>query len=275
MVRGRWIAALVFALAVAAAFAALGQWQLERAIDSGTAVRHPSETVVPLEAAAGPGKAIRSSMVGQLVTTRGTFVPRDYLTVAGRLNNGATGYWVIGRFTVQAADATGREIALPVARGWAPNEKAARAAVRALSSAPAHEVTLKGRLLPTEAPAIPDPKDQDPLQLRQMASAALVNIWTDLPADAQVYEAYVVEHGDPPAGLTPIYSPPPIEQATINWLNIFYAAEWAIFAGFAVFLWYRLVKDAWERERDDALEAAEAASARPAGGEFSGDETVD
>jgi hypothetical protein len=54
-----------------------------------------------------------------------------------------------------------------------------------------------------------------------------------------------------------------------------YAAEWAIFAGFAVFLWYRLVKDAWERERDDALEAAEAASARPAGGELPGDEPVD
>jgi hypothetical protein len=35
---------------------------------------------------------------------------------------------------------------------------------------------------------------------------------------------------------------------SFNLLNIFYAIEWVLFAGFAVFLWYRLVKDAWEAE---------------------------
>ena len=35
---------------------------------------------------------------------------------------------------------------------------------------------------------------------------------------------------------------------SLNLLNIFYAVEWVIFAGFAIFLWYRLVKDAWEEE---------------------------
>jgi hypothetical protein len=28
--------------------------------------------------------------------------------------------------------------------------------------------------------------------------------------------------------------------------------EWVIFAGFAVFLWYRLVRDVWEREQEEA-----------------------
>jgi hypothetical protein len=46
----------------------------------------------------------------------------------------------------------------------------------------------------------------------------------------------------------------------VNWLNIFYAAEWAIFAGFAFYLWYRLAKDAWEREVEE-FEDAEPASA--------------
>ncbi|MEN9731986.1 MAG: hypothetical protein RL488_1296, partial [Actinomycetota bacterium] len=33
------------------------------------------------------------------------------------------------------------------------------------------------------------------------------------------------------------------ERTEINALNAFYAAEWALFAGFAVFLWWRLVQD--------------------------------
>jgi membrane protein implicated in regulation of membrane protease activity len=63
----------------------------------------------------------------------------------------------------------------------------------------------------------------------------------------------------PPAGLVAIDSPPPIQQQTVNWLNIFYAAEWAIFAGFAVFFWYRLVKDA--KEKEDELRELERESA--------------
>lgn len=33
----------------------------------------------------------------------------------------------------------------------------------------------------------------------------------------------------------------------INWLNLFYAVEWVVFAGFAIFFWYRLVRDDWEK----------------------------
>jgi hypothetical protein len=33
------------------------------------------------------------------------------------------------------------------------------------------------------------------------------------------------------------------EAEKINWLSAFYFLEWTLFAGFAVFLWWRLVKD--------------------------------
>jgi surfeit locus 1 family protein len=66
----------------------------------------------------------------------------------------------------------------------------------------------------------------------------------------------VVERGTPPAGLAAIYSPPPILQQSVDWLNVFYAVEWAVFAGFAIYLWYRVAKDAWEREIEDAEVAA-------------------
>jgi len=56
------------------------------------------------------------------------------------------------------------------------------------------------------------------------------------------------------AGLDEIDAPAPSTEVTINWLNIFYSIEWAVFAGFAVFLWFRLVKDAWEREQEELAE---------------------
>jgi surfeit locus 1 family protein len=45
-----------------------------------------------------------------------------------------------------------------------------------------------------------------------------------------------------------IDAPPPNTEVSLNLLNVFYALEWAFFAGFAIFLWWRLVKDVWEEE---------------------------
>ncbi|MBV6545519.1 SURF1 family protein, partial [Ursidibacter maritimus] len=86
-------------------------------------------------------------------------------------------------------------------------------------------------------------------------------LWTGVDG-VDVYAAYVVERGAP-AGLVQIDSPPPIAQTELNWLNVFYAVEWIIFAGFAVFLWYRLVRDA--KEREDELRGLEAQEAQTAG----------
>ncbi|NNC11791.1 SURF1 family protein [Planctomonas sp. JC2975] len=259
MVRPKWIAALLLALVIAGAFAWLGQWQLERAVESGHVVEHPTETVKPLNEIATVNSPPTTAGVGQLVTSRGTFSATDYGILVGRLNDGAAGYWVIARFTPAADDADGKTAQLAVARGWAPTEQKAKAAIAQLRNQPETPVTLTGRLLPSEAPEAPK-ENTDPFAMKDMAVAALVNTWHGI-GDSDVYSSYLVEHGTPPAGLTAIYSPPPIEQATVNWLNIFYAAEWAIFAGFAIFLWYRVVKDAWEKQREDAETAYEAALA--------------
>lgn len=268
MVRPNWIAALLLALAIAAAFAWLGQWQLERAVQSGHVVEHPTETVKPLNSVATVNSPPTSAGVGQLVRTKGTFAPQDYGMLVGRLNDGTAGYWVIARFTPSTDDDKGRVAQLAVARGWAPTEKAAKAAIARLKAETPREVSLVGRLLPSEAPEAPR-ENTDPFLMKDMSVAALVNLWHGI-GDSDIYSSYLVEHGTPPAGLEAIYSPPPIEQATVNWLNIFYAAEWAIFAGFAIFLWYRLVKDAWEKQREDAeaeyeqaLADWEASSDRP------------
>ena len=74
--------------------------------------------------------------------------------------------------------------------------------------------------------------------------AELVNLWAD---PGPVYGGYLVAERAP-EGLQTIPTSAPELQGKLNWLNIFYAAEWAIFAVFALYLWYRLVRDEWERE---------------------------
>lgn len=261
MVRPKWIAALVFALAIAGGFAWLGQWQLERAVQSGHVVEHPTETVKPLNRVATVNSAPTSAGIGQLVRTTGTFAQHDYGMLSGRLNDGAAGYWVIARFTPSTDDSHGRVAQLAVARGWAPTQQKAEAAIAKLSGQPPTTVALVGRLLPSEAPEAPQ-ANTDPFTMREMSVASLVNRWHGI-GDSDIISSYLVEHGTAPAGLQPIYSPAPVEQAAVNWLNIFYAAEWAVFAGFAIFLWYRLVKDAWEKQREDS--EAEYAAALAAG----------
>lgn len=260
MLRPRWIGALVFALALAAGFAALGQWQLERAIESGKAVEAPSETVLPLAGIAQPGGPITDKAVGQLVEFTGTFVRGDYQLLNGRLNEGRTGWWVVGHANLTAPDGT--EVAMAVARGWAPDEATAKSAVARLAAEPKNPMSIVGRILPDEQPEVPQDKS-DPTQMRTVGVGALYNLWTGVDG-MEVYSAYVVQRGGVD-GLDAIYSPPPIAETELNWLNIFYAAEWIIFAGFAIFLWYRLVKDAKERE-DEIRALEEAVAAEPSDG---------
>ncbi|MFF1572767.1 SURF1 family cytochrome oxidase biogenesis protein [Leifsonia sp. NPDC058292] len=260
MLRPRWIGALVLALALAAGFAALGQWQLERAIDAGKVIDAPSETVLPLSQVAQPSGPITDKATGQLVTLDGSFVPTDYQLLEGRLNKGTAGWWVVAHVTIGGADASSSPVALAVARGWAADEKTAKAAMARLAAAPETEQTIVGRLVPTEAPEVPKDKSH-PTRMTTMSVAALYNLWSGVDG-RDVYSAYVVE-ATPPAGLVKIDSPPPVQERTLNWLNIFYAAEWIIFAGFAVFFWYRLVKDA--KEKEDELLELEGESAAPLG----------
>lgn len=246
MLRPRWVLALLFALAVAAAFALLGQWQLDRALESGEAVDRSTEVVQPLDDTARPGGAIPQAATGQMVETAGRYVVGDEEIVGGRFNDGTSGYWVVSHFVTNADSAS-----IPVARGWSATEDSAERARAELAEAENEPVTVTGRFLPSDAPVVPDEGD-DPHSMTTVSVAALINIW-DGYTGQPVYAGYIVD-SEAAAGLDVISSPVPTQDATLNWLNVFYAVEWVVFAGFAVFLWFRLVKDAVEREKDLADE---------------------
>jgi cytochrome oxidase assembly protein ShyY1 len=242
--RPRWIAALVLALGIAAAFAALGQWQIARSIESATVIERETEKVVELEAVTEPGRAPATAVVGQVVSTSGTLVAGDYVILSGRNNDSEAGYWVTGHLVTEAGPS------LAVALGWAPTEEAAHDAVAELEG---DEVALdlEGRYLPSEAPQEGDFETA----MTRMSVASLLNLWADAPDS--VYAGYVIA-AEPATGLEAISAPAPESEVSLNWLNLFYAAEWAIFAGFAIFLWWRVVKDVWEREQEEGKSPVEA-----------------
>ncbi|PWC05005.1 SURF1 family protein [Agromyces badenianii] len=261
MLRPRWVLALLLALGIAAAFALLGQWQLERAVEQSVVVERPTEEVRPFAGVAEPDRPTEQAATAQLVEVTGTVVPGDTVIIEGRLNDGIAGYWPVVHLEVTDGTPGG----LPVALGWAPDEGIAREAAERFEASvdPAAPVTLVGRFLPSEAPMAPA-DDADPFSMQTVAVAQLINVWADFD-DRPVYFGYVTA-AEPPAGLDAIASPPPEEEAQLDWLNVFYAIEWAVFAGFAIYLWYRLVRDAVEREREEQEEAEASASREAAVG---------
>jgi phosphotransferase system glucose/maltose/N-acetylglucosamine-specific IIC component len=148
---------------------------------------------------------------------------------------------------------TAPETSLPIALGWTASQDDADAVVATLSALPQAEPTVwTGRFMPTEAPDLPG-TSEDPLTESTLSVASLVNQWPDY--SGTVYSGYLIAQ-TAPAGLVEIDSIAPMNEGSVNWLNIFYAIEWTVFAGFAFYIWWRLVKDAYEREQDELEQAA-------------------
>lgn len=269
MRRPVWILALLFALAVAGAFAWLGQWQLSHAIQEDTQQGTDFEDPRPLAELNPPGEPVTDASAGHLVTVDGTWVAEDFAVVTERANDGETGAWVIGHLVAPAGDATGH---LAVAVGWSPTESEAERARDEIAGAlrgASVEAAVLGRYMPSEGVSVPAP-DADPFALETMAPAQLANIWSGI--EDPVWSGFLVLHADgssapfDAAGLAAqdldqIDSVPPIPQERVNWLNVFYAVEWVVFAGFAVYFWFRLTRDAWEKEHELAALTAEAEAA--------------
>jgi len=77
--------------------------------------------------------------------------------------------------------------------------------------------------------------------------AELLNLWAE---PGPVYGGYLVM-ATAPVGLDTVSTVVPQSETELNLLNLFYALEWAIFGVFALYLWFRLVRDQWERELDE------------------------
>lgn len=256
----KWIGALLLALLVAGGFAWLGQWQLSFAVSQNDVSSTQELPVRELAEATEPGAPVTDETAGTVLSATGTFVEGDFSVIERRVHDGVEGAWVVGHFVTTGAQPGN----LAVAIGWAADPEIAFEALAEIESEfVGEELGIEGRYMPSDAPVVPR-GGEDPSRIFSMASAQLVNLWQ--PFEGRAYSGFLVLHPDgalsaqdlQAAGLETIDSVPPLPVGKINWLNLFYAVEWVVFAGFAIFFWYRLVRDDWERIHElKLLESAE------------------
>ncbi len=254
----RWILSLIFALVLASVFVVLSQWQFSQSEGDAPPPSSRTETVKPLTKTFKPGEPLYKPDADQRVSIDGSFLAGTQLLIPGRLQDEREGYWVINAFHVASAPETAGETpVIPVVRGWIADEGAAP------PDPESGTATVVGRLLPTEAPiAGPMPDGQ----VASLSVAQLVNLW-----DAPSYSGFVTaseisyqgEPAEAPSGVERVLVDPQPQETPLNWLNIFYAIEWFVFAGFACFLWWRLVADDYRRQQEDAEDAAAAEQLSP------------
>ncbi|WP_188113375.1 SURF1 family protein [Nocardioides humilatus] len=229
------------ALVCAAAAVALGLWQWDAWQAHREAERHDITHADPrpLTDVLGPDEPFPSDEIGRPVSIEGTWLPEGTVLVTGREGDGTDGSWVITPLTVGGPD----DAAIPVVRGWIPGDDPSDA-----PPPPTGTAALVGWLQPGEGTGAPDDDQTDDV-LPEVRIADLVQ-----KVDVDLYGGFVIvdpeatgdEGGrnDGTADLDPatLDQLPPVSTLT-GWRNFAYALEWWLFALFALFLWWRHVRD--------------------------------
>ncbi|OII62604.1 hypothetical protein BJP40_27765 [Streptomyces sp. CC53] len=238
----RWWGINVFVLLAIPFCLYMGTWQLGRFEDRvdahQAAAERPAkaaqEKAVPLEELLPVDKETS----GRQAEATGRY--GSQFLVPGRELDGKTGAYVLTLLDTPAGKA------LPVVRGWLP--EGARP-----PAPPTGEVTVTGALQASEhagsggvrAGGLPEG------QVGIISAASLVNL---VPADVDVYDAWVTL-AESPAGLTPVPATAPAGTGLDlkAFQNLGYTGEWFAFAGFVLFMWFRLARREAEAARDRAL----------------------
>ena len=225
------------------AFGFLGRWQL--GVAESTAYREAVEQARAQEPAALTSvleayAPFRGDLSSRPVTVEGRYAADGQLLVPDRRLDGVPGLWVLTPFVVEGTGAT-----LAVVRGFVTDPADA-------GSPPAGDITLSGGLAPGESPA------SEPVGEGQIGSvdlSLLVNSW---PGD--IYNAFLfLESEDPAAAAQPTRVPTPLPDTSIQWRNAAYAVQWWVFALFALWVWFRMVREETQREKTLHEEAARGA----------------
>ena len=248
--RPKWIFGLFLALAIAAVFALLGQWQLERSFTEVQPEDQNQKPVVLIESEK-PGAPLTPIAANKRVKAELMLDTQNVFIVANRLqrtnNEVVSGYWVIANSGVLLED-DDSTASLSVGIGFTESLTVAETARAELMESIQAQAFLEqtGRYLQTEGPEpVTDPTK--PYLLESFSLAQLVNLYKG--DTLQSLAGFMVLDSEPGFGLETIVIAPPEAGTQVNWLTLFYALEWALFAGFAVFLWWRLVEDARIREQ--------------------------
>lgn len=247
----RMLALLVLVLAGAVVFIQLGAWQLDRAALRGASeakqitAERLAAAPVPLEGAIQVGDTFMQSHQLLKVAATGEW-GRDVL-VPNRVVEGVPAVLVVSEFVLSD------ESWIPVLRGWLPAAELPAdpvklpAAAAALVAVP-QDASVIGYLSASEDTS---PGVYPPGTAGSISSAALANLW-----GGATYTGFIVAIDGAEWSLETMPPPSYAQEQGMNLQNLFYAGEWFIFGGFALFMWWRWVKDDALRVKEAALLAA-------------------
>lgn len=235
----RNLALLAVAVLVVIAFVQLGRWQLGVAEDEAlreSLEKARSQQPVAVETVLRPHSDFPGELSTRSVTATGEF-GSDQVVVANRRLDGRTGFWVVAPLRVAASGAT-----LPVLRGFVTSPAD-------VPPVPRGTVTVTGGLAPPESPYAGSPPPEG--QLGSVDTSVLVARWS-----GDLYNAFLFQQEEQPApaDLGAMQRvPTPSGDTGFKWRNAAYALQWWAFALFALYMWWRLVRD---EKRDDDEAAA-------------------
>ncbi|WP_328872842.1 SURF1 family protein [Streptomyces sp. NBC_00287] len=240
----RWWGINVFVLLAIPFCIFMGSWQLSRfearvedhrgaearaASDKREAAR-PVAEMLPVD----------KTTVGKQVTASGRY--GEQLLVPDRELDERRGFYVLTLLRTDGGSA------LPVVRGWLPGD----ADPSKVPAAPAGEVTVTGALQASEQPGengVPGQGGLPAGQTGAISAASLVNL---VPYD--VYDAWVtLNEGDSGMKAVPVSAARDSGLDLKAFQNLGYTGEWFVFAGFVVFMWFRLLRREVEFARDAEL----------------------
>ncbi|WNF27880.1 SURF1 family protein [Streptomyces sp. C11-1] len=229
----------------------MGTWQLGRFEDRVQSHEQATKQPDPSTRAAEPLDEllpVDKVTSGRPAIATGTYA--DQFLVPGRELDDRQGFYVLNMLRTDSGKA------LPVVRGWLPGS----ASGARVPAAPEGEVTVTGDLQASENINSDGVNARGGLpegQLGMISAATLVNL---VPYD--VYDAWVTLPEAEAGGATgtggamkpvPAAAPQGSGLDLKAFQNLGYTGEWFVFAGFVLFMWFRLVRREAEAVRDVAL----------------------
>ncbi|MGI5349763.1 SURF1 family protein [Streptomyces sp. CA-250714] len=249
LVTPRWWAINIFAVLAIPVCVLMGSWQLSRFDDRVD--RHQEQQEQSTAQSQEKARALRELLpltedtVGRTAEVTGRFDTAHPLLVPDRTVKGKRGFYVLSLLRTEDTD-DGK--ALPVVRGWLPG----KADPDRVPAPPKGEVTVEGVLQASESQndagdsatrALPDG------QLGFVSAAALVNVVPYGVEDAWITQ----QRTQQPLRPVPPVAPDNTGLDMKAFQNLGYTAQWFVFAGFVVFMWFRFFRREAELAKDAAL----------------------
>ena len=240
----RWWCINVFVLLAIPFCVFMGSWQLSRFEDRVDSHRGATEQAASNQREAARPLAellpVDKATVGKQTTATGTY--GEQLLVPDRELDGRRGFYVLT--LLRTFDGK----ALPVVRGWLPG-----AADPAKAPAPpSGEVTVTGALQASENPGEDGVSAAGGLPSGQTAAISAASLVNLVPYD--VHDAWItLNRGDAGMRTVPVAATPDTGLDLKAFQNLGYTGEWFVFAGFVVFMWFRLLRREAEFARDAEL----------------------